>query len=279
MSFPVTGIEDARPMKARQKFEGHTGWVLGVIQLPGGQQIMTYSMNSPLCVWDLQTGKQIANWRDGDSTVYCIALSPDGKKVVSGSSDGAVRLWNIDTGNVIAKWTGHTGTVHSVCWNKDAGRVVSRSDTDGTARVWDVESGKTVLEIKTSPSWWIGAVTYSPDATMIATINGDESKKEFISIWDANTEKLLTDLKGHTQKVTCLAWTGPMEESLSPVHSIPRLGRGTHPLGSRSQFSRGTQISSMALQFLRMVISSQAHQSIIQRDCGTSRMASPSVCP
>jgi WD40 repeat protein len=137
-------------------------------------------------------------------------LSPDGKKVVSGSLDGAVRLWNIDTGKVIAKWTGHMGAVHSVCWNQDAGRVVSRSHTDGTARVWDVESGKTVLEIKTSPSdyyYWKGAAIYSPDATMIATSNGDESKKEFIKIWDANTGKLVTNLKGHTKKVNCLAWT------------------------------------------------------------------------
>jgi WD40 repeat protein len=143
-------------------------------------------------------------------------LSPDGKKVVSGSGDGAVRLWNIDTGNVIAKWMGHTGTVHSVCWNKDAGRVVSRSDTDGTARVWDVESGKTVLEIKTSPSWyWIGAVIYSPDASMIAIINDNESKKEFIKIWNAKTGKLITNLKGHTNEVTCLAWTADGRKLIS----------------------------------------------------------------
>jgi WD40 repeat protein len=140
-------------------------------------------------------------------------LSPDGKKLVSGSEDGAVRLWNIDTGNVIAKWTGHTGYVNSMCWNQDDGRVVSGSGVDGTARVWDVESGKTVLEIKTSPSdYWIGAAIYSaaiysPDASIIATSNYDENKKEFIKIWNANTGKLVTNLKGHTEKVTCLAWT------------------------------------------------------------------------
>jgi WD40 repeat protein len=59
--------------------------------------------------------------------------------------------------------------VCSVCWNEDAGRIVSGS-SDGKARVWDMESGKTVLKIKTEFSGaWTGVATYSPDMTMIAT--------------------------------------------------------------------------------------------------------------
>jgi WD40 repeat protein len=42
--------------------------------------------------------------------------------------------------------------------------------------------------------------------TVIATC-GDSEEKEFISIWDANTGKLVTKLKGHTEQVRCLAWT------------------------------------------------------------------------
>jgi WD40 repeat protein len=42
---------------------------------------------------------------------------------------------------------------------------------------------------------------------MIATSNHDESKKDFIKIWDAKTGKLVTNLKGHTETVACLAWS------------------------------------------------------------------------
>jgi WD40 repeat protein len=131
-------------------------------------------------------------------------LSPNGKRVVSGSEDGAVRLWDLDTGKVIAKWTEHTRNIRSVCWNRDYERVVS-GYFDGTARVWDVESGKTVLEIESGLNEVWEAI-YSPDTTMIA-IGGDSEEKEFISIWNANTGKLVTKLKGHTQRVKCLAWT------------------------------------------------------------------------
>jgi WD40 repeat protein len=127
MSSPAIGSQDARPISPCQKFEGHTEPVKGVIHLPGGQQIMTYSKDGSLRVWDLQTGKQISNWRDGEGGMSAIALSPDGKKVISGSWNGAVRLWNLDAGKVIAKWTGHTGKIVSVCWNRDCERVMSGS--------------------------------------------------------------------------------------------------------------------------------------------------------
>ena len=124
---------------------------------------MTCSSDSSLRVWNLKTGEQIGDaWLDGENTALTIALSPDGKKVVCGCGDhGAVKVRDTDTGKVIAKWREHRSHVNSVCWSQDGGRVVSGSD-DGTARVWDVESGKTVLTIETGLSK-VEAVIYSPD--------------------------------------------------------------------------------------------------------------------
>jgi WD40 repeat protein len=97
----------------RQKFEGHTKWVWGVIHLPVG---ITCSGDGSLRALNLKNGKQIGeDWREVKSGVNGIALSPDGMKLVSGSDDGVVRLWDIDTCKVIKKWTGHTRIVKSVC--------------------------------------------------------------------------------------------------------------------------------------------------------------------
>jgi len=154
MSSPDAAAENTRLTKPCQKFEGHTDYVVGVIHLPGGQQIMTCSYDGSLRVWNLQTGEQISHWEDESGEIRAIALSADGKKVVSGSEDGVVRLWSIEIGRVIAKWTGHTDVARSVCWNGDGERVLSGS-WDGTARVWDVETGNTVLEINTGRDWRI----------------------------------------------------------------------------------------------------------------------------
>jgi WD40 repeat protein len=71
----------------------------------------------------------------------------------------------------------------------------------GTVRVWDVESGKTVLAFNTRFGS-LKAVIYSPDETMIATAG-----EEFIKIWDAKTGEFVAVLKGHTNRANCLAWT------------------------------------------------------------------------
>jgi WD40 repeat protein len=86
-----------------------------------------------------------------------------------------------------------------VCWSSGGGRVVSGS-WDETFRVWDVESGQTILgPIKAMEG--INAVCYSPDANMIAT-----GGYTVLKIWDGNTGQLLKTLNAEVN-VTCLAWT------------------------------------------------------------------------
>ncbi|KAG2738129.1 WD40 repeat-like protein, partial [Suillus brevipes Sb2] len=132
MSSPIVERQETSVIKPRQKFEGHTHWVEGVIHMPDGQRMMTCSRDGSLRLWNLKNGKQIGeDWRDGDNQVYTITLSPDGKKVVSGSFNSGVRLWDIDTGKLTAKWTGHASAVWSVCWSRDGHRVISGSK-DGT---------------------------------------------------------------------------------------------------------------------------------------------------
>ncbi|KIK39017.1 hypothetical protein CY34DRAFT_808779 [Suillus luteus UH-Slu-Lm8-n1] len=230
MTSPISKKKETSVITHRQKFEGHTNIVWGAIHLPGGQRIITCSVDGSLRVWNLKTGKQIGeDWRDGDSPVCSMALSPDGKKVVSGSGDGAVRLWDIDTCKVVMKWMGHTQEVGSVCWSRDGRRVLSGSN-DGTARQWEVESGETMSEpienilasIKTGHKV-VYAVVYSPDTTLIATGGRDgpytgKPIESSVKIWDAKTGKLVATLKGHTDTVLCLAWTKDGKTLISGSH-------------------------------------------------------------
>ena len=70
---------------------------------------------------------------------------------------------------------------------------------DGTARVWDVESGKTVLAVETGYKIVI-SVIYSPDTKKIATGGCHEAE---IKIWDANTGELLSTVE---QGAWSFAW-------------------------------------------------------------------------
>jgi len=119
---------------------------------------------------------------------------------------------------------------------------------DGTARVWDVESGKTVLAIETGFKE-VQVVICSPDMTMIATGGDSKDLKEFIKIWDAKTGKLFTNLKGHTEQVYCLAWTADGSTLISGSfdHSIRTWNTTTwqqiHVLTGHTLAVRGIAIS------------------------------------
>ena len=72
--------------------------------------------------------------------------------------------------------------------------------------MWDVESGKTVLAIRTRLSFVEETIIHSPDTTMIAT-GGSNKENVLLEIRDANTGKLLTSLVERTRKlIDCLAW-------------------------------------------------------------------------
>lgn len=73
---------------------------------------------------------------------------------------------------------------------------------DGTARIWDCDTGTPVHTLKGHTSWVL-AVSWSPNAGIIATGSMDNT----VRIWDPATGKPLgSPLKGHTKWIMCLAW-------------------------------------------------------------------------
>jgi WD40 repeat protein len=113
--------------------------------------------------------------------------------------DLAVKLWNVDTGKATKTLTGHKRDVRSVDWSSDDERVVSGS-RDTTFRVWDVESGETILGPINAGIDNVDAVRYSLDDKMIVT-----GGKMGLKFWDANTGELLKTFQ--ITHIMCLAWT------------------------------------------------------------------------
>jgi WD40 repeat protein len=220
MSFPPPKMEKTSAVTPCKTMRGHTEYVLSVVQFHGGQRIITCSLDGSLRLGDLESGTQIGGeWQDeGDEEgVLTIALSPNGKTIASGSIDGTVRLWDIEMRKVVLKWKGHSEFVTSVCWSPNGERVVSGS-WDETARVWDVKSGEPVQglnPIKTEHGW-VYAVSYSPEAKMIATGGYNEHG---IEIWDAKTGKRLSTRK-LDWPLRSLTWTSDEKKLIAGSNQV-----------------------------------------------------------
>jgi len=81
----------------------------------------------------------------------------------------------------VSLYAGHFDALWGVAWSPDGTRLLSGSH-DGTARVWDANSGIELFALA-GPSLSISAVAWSPDGTRLLTAAEDHS----VRIWDATT--------------------------------------------------------------------------------------------
>jgi WD40 repeat protein/serine/threonine protein kinase len=86
-------------------------------------------------------------------------------------------------------------SVNSAQFSPDGKRIVTASD-DGTARVWDAQTGQPLTEsLKHRDRVW--SAKFSPDGTRIVTASQDHTAR----VWDAQTGQPLTDPLRHNSRL------------------------------------------------------------------------------
>src|SRR5262249_19027902 len=95
---------------------------------------------------------------------------------------------------------GHAEPVVGLSWSPD-GRRLAFASLDGTARIYDVQSGQTEQTLK-GHRGPVKAVAFAPDGRRLATVSEDRTGR----IWSAETGRVEAELLGHTNHVECVAW-------------------------------------------------------------------------
>jgi WD40 repeat protein/tRNA A-37 threonylcarbamoyl transferase component Bud32 len=171
-----------------------------------------------LRVWDVAAGREELSIKWFSDHVFSMAFSPDGGRLAGAGDDGTVRVLDVATGRVTLAVDTHatavafshdgnylvtSGLAEAVFVDGNyAGEAEDRVKHVAGARsvqVWDVSTGKEVLEIKAS----VGPVSFSPDGRRLVAAGADG----IVHLWDMATGLETLSLKGHGEGESHVAFS------------------------------------------------------------------------
>ena len=199
----------------------------GVAFSPDGKRVVAtadggYGPNGIFAVWDIETGKKLLESSVGEGKKWagrlcCVAYSPNGKLIATGGRRAwttkpedqlkpALDIWDAQTGKRIRTLEARApGAVYAVAFSPDGKRIVSGggnvANSAGTRlpheqdlNVWDVETGKELLDLK-GHKWPVASAKFSGNGKRIVSSDSASGPAPPFRLWDAETGKELLTIK------------------------------------------------------------------------------------
>ncbi|XP_078281968.1 uncharacterized protein LOC144608246 [Rhinoraja longicauda] len=153
-------------------------------------------------IWNIGTGKHLLTAKGHKGPVKVCVFSADAKLFASGSKDCTVRVWDTDKGTCLHVLKGHVQSVESMCFSRNS-KLLASGSYDNKAILWDPELGE-LVNIFAKHKKVIKACAFSKDGQYLATGSWDCT----VVLWDVQTLQHQQSLRGHSRKVSCVAFSG-----------------------------------------------------------------------
>jgi WD40 repeat protein/tRNA A-37 threonylcarbamoyl transferase component Bud32 len=195
-------VWDAETGKLVRALLGEKTYCRCALWSPDGRHLFTGSTGPGYAsqVWDGETGQVLFSLEGEDGEhgpIEEARFSTDGRYLL-GFRRGhihkreRVSIWDAETGKPHALLAGHQGDVTSATFSPD-GKWVATTSTDGTARVWDVATGRQRHVLYGGRAVAVRAAAFSPDGKWLVTAADDWTAR----IWDAAAGTEWLTLTGH----------------------------------------------------------------------------------
>ncbi len=171
---------------------------------PDGRKLATVQGYRPAVkIWDVATGKRIAQCAGHVDRAYAVVFSSDGELVISVGEDHMVRIWKTATGDEIRHIAAHQHPIECLALSPD-GRTLATGTWKGPVCLWEVVTGKQRLQLA-GHSHGVRCLAFSPDGQTLASGSFDAPGSLLLS--HVATGKELGVLEGHRGNVTAVAFS------------------------------------------------------------------------
>ncbi len=185
-------------VQARLKFlmAGHEGSVINIEISPYGEYLASAGLDGTARLWNMETGSELAVFKNHTDKVFNVAFSSDGKYFASAGADGQVCVYETGNARFVKCMPGTGKRLFRLAWSPTRDLLAAVGD-DPVAVVWDTATWSRKYELigHDAKIWGIG---FNPAGDIIATWSRDWTART----WDSRTGKPLSRFVGHRNSVS-----------------------------------------------------------------------------
>jgi WD40 repeat protein/predicted Ser/Thr protein kinase len=175
--------------------------VLALAISPSGKLVATGSSAHTVRLWALPSGRQVRELQGSGGSIHSLSFSPDNRLLIAGSERGGFIVWEAETGKLVRAWN-HPGDARGAVIGP-SGKIVLTASGEASARLWDLNTGRPIGELRSGPTEHVNAVAISANGRLAAT----GSNARAIRLWELPSGRPLRNLTGHTSDVRILRFS------------------------------------------------------------------------